>query len=168
MKIPTPFEDIETPVDGLKNAPQARLPWPEVQIVGPRQYELLADYQIEWRAEGFPLQRLVVPAKFLFDGASIPAILEWYLGRERILPAAVIHDWQYAFAGHIPSESHLYLDDKDGLWKPTGFVWSRKDCDRFFARNLKFCDIRDGQRRNAYRAVRLFGWIPWRRARSQR
>jgi len=139
------------------------LRWPELRLVGPRRYALLADYTVEWEADGYPRQRLVVPSGFECDGASVPAVLEWYLGRERILPAAVPHDWQYAHAGGLPPDSHLKRLD-DGAWVPAEHVWTRKEADRFFARNLRFCDIRDHQRRNAYRAVRIGGWVPWRAA----
>jgi hypothetical protein len=139
------------------------LEWPDVRLAGPRRLVLAADYVVEWEAAGFPRQRLVVPRDFECDGASIPGPLEWYLGRDLILPAAVPHDWQYAFAGSIPAESHLYLT-AEGTWVPANHVWTRDESDRFFARNLKFCDVRSHQRRNAYRAVRVAGWIPWRRA----
>jgi hypothetical protein len=150
---------------GLIEAAGDRLDWPEIAIVAPRRYRLLADFCVEWEKEGFPRQRLIVPAGFECDGASVPAIVEWYLGREKILPAAVPHDWQYAHAGRLPAETHLYLDD--GQWKPATYTWSRKEADRFFGRNLRFCDIRSDQRRNAYRAVRLFGWIPWQTAKKR-
>jgi hypothetical protein len=149
---------------GILHLDADRLEWPEVRLVAPRRYELAADYRIEWEVAHFPRQRLIVPSRFVCDGASVPSALEWYLGREKILPAAVAHDWQYAFAGRIPDESHLYQDPADGLWKPAGFLWSRQECDRFFARNLRFCGIRNDQRRNAYRAVRLFGGVHWARA----
>jgi hypothetical protein len=139
------------------------LEWPDVRLAGPRRLVLAADYVVEWEAAGFPRQRLIVPRDFECDGASIPAPLEWYLGRDLILPAAVPHDWQYAFAGMIPAESHLVLT-ADGAWVPAGHIWTRDESDRFFARNLKFCELRSDQRRNAYRAVRVAGWIPWRRA----
>lgn len=141
------------------------LKWPKIRIVAPRRYKVISDYTMEWSTEGYSRQRMIVPAGFQCDGASIPAALEWYLGRENILPAALIHDWQYTFAGKIPVESHLYRDPQDSLWKQADYIWSRRECDRFFARNLRFCcHIRGDQRRNAYRAVRLFGWLPWRRA----
>jgi hypothetical protein len=140
-----------------------RLEWPRILIVAPKRYLLDADYVIDWTATGHPRQRLIVPAGFECDGASVPAILEWYLGREKILPAAVPHDWHYAFAGRIPPESHLQMAE-DGSWIPANHLWTRDEADRFFARNLKFCEIRNGQRRDAYRAVRLAGWIAWRRA----
>jgi hypothetical protein len=138
------------------------LVWPDIRLVGPRRYRLGSAYVVEWEAGGFPRQRLTVPEGFECDGASVPALLEWYLGRERILPAAVPHDWQYAHAGRIPSSSHHYLEA--GQWVEANHVWTRRDSDRFFARNLRFCDIRDHQRRSAYRAVRVGGWIPWRQA----
>lgn len=140
------------------------LHWPNVRLVAPRRFQLQEDYLVEWQAAGYPRQRLCVPAGFECDGASVPALLEWYLGRERILPAAVPHDWHYAFAGHIPPGSHHFLNG-EGVWAETNHVWSRLEADRFFARNLKFCEISDHQRRNGYRAVRLGGVLAWRRAR---
>jgi hypothetical protein len=138
--------------------------WPEIRIAAPKRYELLSDYVIEWEAGKFPRQRLVVPKGFICDAASIPNLLMWYLEREKILPAAVAHDWHYAFAGRIPRDSHFFLN-AHGAWVPADHVWTREEADRFFARNLRFCNgISDGQRRNAYRAVRLSGWMPWRRA----
>lgn len=139
------------------------LHWPDVRLAGPGRLVLLSDYVVEWQAEGHPRQRLIVPAGFQCDGASVPAPLEWYLGREKILPAGVAHDWQYHHAGRIPPATHLRLTP-DGAWTRADHVWTRDESDRFFARNLRFCDIRDHQRRNAYRAVRLAGWIPWQRA----
>jgi hypothetical protein len=148
---------------GILRQASDTLEWPDVRLAGPRRLVLAADYVVEWEAAGFPRQRLVVPRDFECDGASIPAPLEWYLGRDLILPAAVPHDWQYVFAGRIPAASHLYLTP-EGAWVPANHVWTRDESDRFFARNLKFCDVRSDQRRNAYRAVHVAGWIPWRRA----
>jgi len=142
------------------------LEWPEVRLAGPRRLVLAAEYVVEWEAAGFPRQRLIVPRDFECDGASIPAPLEWYLGRDLILPAAVPHDWQYAFAGVLPAESHLYLTP-EGAWLPANYVWTRDESDRFFSRNLRFCAVRSDQRRNAYRAVRIGGWIAWQRARRR-
>jgi hypothetical protein len=150
---------------GTHHVGSDRLDWPDVRLIGPRRFQLRADYVVEWQAEGYPRQRLIVPEGFECDGASIPAFLEWYLGRDNILPAAVPHDWQYAYGGRIPAESHLY-QEADGEWVQTHHVWTRKESDRFFARNLRFCDIRDDQRRNAYRAVRLVGWWHWRYGRK--
>jgi hypothetical protein len=135
------------------------LAWPRTEIIRPGWYRLLEDYVVEWQAEGFARQRLTVPAGFECDGASVPALLEWYLGRERILPAGVAHDFQYRYQGRTPLGSHQAL--QDGVWTDQRFAWSRQESDRFFARNLQFCKIKDHQRRNAYRAVRLAGRRPW-------
>lgn len=137
------------------------LTWPRVEIVRPGWYRLLEEYVVEWQAEGVPRQRLSVPQGFECDGASVPAPLEWYLGRERILPAGVAHDFQYHYQGRTPIGSHEAL--QDGVWTDQRYEWTRKESDRFFARNLRFCQISPGQRRNAYRAVRLAGRRPWRR-----
>lgn len=156
--------------DVLENNP-ARLSWPEVQVIAPRRYRLQADFSIEWKSGFFPRQRLVVPAGFECDGASVPRVLEWYLGRENILPASLVHDWQYTYAGRLPWKTHFFLHPEEGHWEPIRYVWSRVEVDRFFARNLRHCpvcEIRRGQRRLAYRAVRLFGGIHWRRAEEKR
>ena len=142
-------------------------PWPNVSLVWPRPrtWRLLRDYSVEWTAEGSPRQRLTVPAAFECDGASVPSVVEAYLGRELVLREALFHDWIYAHRGEVPAASHLYLDECSGEWRPTGFAWSRRDADRLFARLLESNTFvrGDHRRRNAYRMVRLFGWLAWRR-----
>jgi hypothetical protein len=143
-------------------------PWPSVSLVWPkpRTWRYLRDYSVEWAAEGFPRQRLITPAAFECDGASEPAVVDWYLGRELILRESGFHDLLYAYRGDLPPELHLY--DDGGVWRPTHYTWSRRDADRLFARLLAMNEwIREDQRRTAYRMVRLFGWRAWQRERPR-
>lgn len=141
--------------------------WPDVSLVWPRPrtWRYLRDYSVEWTAKGFPRQRLTVPAAFECDGASEPAIVEFYLGRELILRESGFHDLLYAWRGDLLPELHLYLDT-DGVWRPTHFAWSRHDADRLFIRLLAMnVWTREDQRRTAYRMVRAFGWRAWQMGR---
>jgi hypothetical protein len=154
------------PYDGLEATDT--LDWPLAVKTGERSYMLMNDFVIEWQAEGFPRQMLIVPAGFEYDGASVPRIVEWYVGRDALFAAATAHDWHYAHAGVLPEGSHLY-QTANGQWLDTLYKWTRLEADRFFARNLRFPlpdgrRIRGDQRRNAYRAVRLGGAAPWARA----
>jgi hypothetical protein len=136
------------------------LEWPRVELIAPRRIRLLQNFRVEWTADGFPRQALIIPAGFECDGGSVPAAAEWYLGRDNILPAAVPHDFQYYFQGKIPLESHLFWAHEK--WTPAYHIWSRDEVDRFFARNLQFCKgLSDKQRRRAYQAVHLFGGRSW-------
>jgi hypothetical protein len=143
------------------------LDWPNVRLVRPRWHELQEPYAVEWTPEpGRRRLKLVIEAGYQWDGASIPAIAEWYLGRDLILPASLPHDFQYDHRGRHPPGSlfvefgHTWVDTYT-FGGPR--VWTRDMADRFFARNLKFClGLRDHQRRNAYRMVRAFGWWYWR------
>jgi hypothetical protein len=59
-----------------------------------RQYKLLETYSLVWNG-----QLIIIPAGFIFDGASIPAAA-WPITYSPFLPqviiAALIHDWIYA------------------------------------------------------------------------
>lgn len=82
-----------------------------------------------------------------------------------VLREALFHDWLYAHRGELPAGFHFYRDESCGSWRPARFTWSRQDADRLFARLLDTNTFvrGDHRRRNAYRMVRLFGWLAWRR-----
>lgn len=144
-----------------------KLHWPDVTLVSPhpRTWRVNEQYAFEWTAAGQPRQRLQIEAGFLFDGASIPGAVEWYLPREHILEESLPHDFGYRHRGQLPPGSHWYFADS-GLWLPADHVWTREELDRLFARMLKLNPLtRAGQRRSAYRMVRLFGRRAWRRER---
>jgi len=84
---------------------------------------------------------VAVPKGFETDFASIPrifwAVLSPY-GRHG--KSAVIHDWCY--------KKHLF---------------TRLVCDRIFLEAMKVLGVRRWKYRVMYRAVRMFGWIAWRK-----
>ncbi len=82
-----------------------------------------------------------VPVGFTTDFASVPRLL-WAIipPTGKYTKAAVMHDWFYR-------EKFL----------------SRKDADGLFRRMMKESGVPWWRRQAMYRAVRMFGWIPWRR-----
>lgn len=85
----------------------------------------------------------LVPTGFVTDGASVPRIF-WNLfpPSGSYFPAAIVHDWHYAHS-----------------------TKTRKECDQLFRGNMKLCGCRWYTRAIIYRAVRLGGWITWRKHR---
>jgi hypothetical protein len=138
------------------------LTMPRIEILAPRRIRLLEPYTYVWEVEGFPRQRLIVPAGFICDGASVPKALHWYLGWDEMLPAAIPHDYLYAYSGEIPVGSHHYLDEV-WEWLPANHRWTRDEADRLFGRLLSYCPIPPRKRGVAYRAVRIGGGAAWRK-----
>lgn len=96
---------------------------------------------------------LTVPEGYCFDMASVPRILgQWIQQFDLGTAAPLTHDVGYANGGRWPS------------WPP--LVWSRSQVDHLFHRMMR--DEGVGWRRHpAYIAVRLFGWLAWKRKGSQ-
>lgn len=88
--------------------------------------------------------RMVVPAGFVTDFASVPRVF-WGLippyGKHT--RAAVVHDWLYAM-GEVP----------------------RIQADGIFRRIMRECGVGRAKRWTMYLALRLFGWAAWRKHRS--
>jgi len=137
--------------------------------VAERLYRLKEEYVYDWekqtRSEDETTQsRIVVPAGFLYDGASVPRIawtLSGILPDGLIRAAALVHDWLYRYRGHIPTGSYQYLDQA-GTWQDYYAAWSREDADRLFGRMMREAGMSKRSRRTASRAVRWFGWLAWR------
>lgn len=97
----------------------------------------------DWTYNG-ARETYTVPAEFVTDGASVPWFFWWVCPpiKPRYLAASVLHDFLYST-------------------KPV----SRKDADLTFYRVM----IEDGEQLwrayGMYLAVRLFGWLAWRRKR---
>jgi len=81
-----------------------------------------------------------VPEGFITDGASIPRAFWVLIGHPfaEYAQAAVIHDYMY--------NKRLY--------------W-RKRCDKIFLEAMAVLKVSWWKRHTMYRAVRLFGWVPW-------
>jgi hypothetical protein len=143
----------------------------EHQLIVPiaeRLYRLVDDYIYTWekKGKGGPSSfkyRITVPAGFIFDGASVPRIawtISGILPDGLIRAAALVHDWLYRYKGNLPEGSYQYLAP-DGNWSNLYAIWSRKNSDRLFGRIMREARVPKRKRRAAYRAVRLFGWLPW-------
>ncbi|MEE8251015.1 MAG: DUF1353 domain-containing protein [Gemmatimonadales bacterium] len=135
---------------------------PDSVPVTDKLYRLDEEYEYCWELLD-TRYRIVIPAGFIYDGASIPRFV-WTLtglrpdGLHRA--GALVHDWIYRHKGKLPASSHQYLD-KNGQWRNVIGQWSRKDADRMFARLMREFGVSKFRRRMAYRGVRLFGWMSW-------
>ena len=123
-------------------------------------FRLAEDYTYCWTAEGTQY-RIVIPAGFTNDGASVPRFARMIIRPEgHIRAAALVHDWIYQHKGVLPPGSHQYKH-ADGTWKNVYGKWRRRDADRLFARIMREAGVSRFKRRTAYRFVRLLGWIAW-------
>ena len=90
----------------------------------------------------------VVPAGFEFDGASIPRFFRRLIGSPL--------DPEIARAGR----------DHDFIYRTQLQGWTRKDADLMFLCWLIEDGLEPWRAQLAYRGVRLFGWIAWRKNRQ--
>ncbi len=121
---------------------------PDIRPTGPGEYTLHGNYTYTDRTTvGHPLSLIKVPDGFKYDGASVPRPL-WSISGIRpdglIRAAALIHDFIYRYAG----------------WKGR---YTRKEADILFRYIIREAGLGWWTAVRAYRAVRLFGWIPWRK-----
>ena len=81
-----------------------------------------------------------IPEGFMTDGASIPKAFWSIIGHPfaKYAQAAVIHDYMY---------------NQKLFW--------RKKCDKIFLEAMGVLKVPWWKRQAMYRAVRMFGWIPW-------
>lgn len=96
----------------------------------------------KWRLDKeFALGRTVVPAGEIFDGVSVPWIVQWYLeDTGKALPAAIPHDYHYR------------IHDV-----------TREEADQEFWTNLVLnCGVRDTKATVAWLILRWFGGRAWR------
>lgn len=121
-------------------------------------YLLEADYVYPWVEAGMA-RRIVVPAGFLYDAASVPRIAWSASGLTPagpILAAATVHDFFYAYDGKLPEGA--YQGMVAGVWTPVFRAWTRAEADAKFAEILKRTDLYAGwQVTAAYLAVRVGG-----------
>ncbi|QCD52795.1 DUF1353 domain-containing protein [Campylobacter sp. RM16192] len=85
---------------------------------------------------------VVIPAGFIFDGASVPKLFTNIFPKSgaRYDRAACLHDWLYATQ-----------------------TTSRKEADDLFLQAMKADGVNWITRKTIYRAVRMFGWSAWRK-----
>jgi hypothetical protein len=138
----------------------SEFPFPRVEPLVGNRYRLVEDYLYAWSKDGIE-HRLTVPAGFTSDLASVPRLLWWYISPFDLGPSVVPHDWIYRHAGALPAGSHLMCEASQ--WIEVTAAWERKEADRLFGRMMRETSVPRFKRRQAYRAVRLFGGWVWRR-----
>ena len=85
--------------------------------------------------------KVMVPKGFHTDLASVPWPASMIIPKSgRGNQAAVLHDYLY------------YCHDRE-----------RKNCDCIFLESMKVLGVSWWKRKTMYRAVRSFGWIPWKK-----
>ena len=126
--------------------------------LGNNRYRLFSEYILEWWHNGV-LHRLIVPADFEIDMASVPRIVWPLISPFDLGNAAIPHDWFYHHSGAIPAGSHQIHTGTE--WVDQLKPWSRQDADKLFARQMRETGVSKWRRRAAYRAVRLFGRGSW-------
>ena len=90
--------------------------------------------------EEYSEDKIVVPKGFETDLASVPWPASMLIPKSgKYNQAAVLHDW-------------LYNQQE----RP------RAECDKIFLEAMEVVGVSLAKRRIMYRAVRWFGWIPWR------
>ena len=129
--------------------PASALAAPLVTYVGPGN---------RWRLEeAYSYQdgptRIIVPAGFLFDLASIPRIFWWLIAPfELSVAAPLLHDFLYHHRGDLPP----------GTVEPSR-PYTRLEADRLFRTVMETEGVPAWRRTLAFLAVRGFGWLGWRR-----
>jgi hypothetical protein len=127
-----------------------------------RKYRLEKDWQCYWEEKGVRY-KLNILEGFEYDGASVPRIL-WSISDLTpdgvIRGPATLHDKIYDSKGRMGSNLYHF---KDGNWRECDRVFTRKDADDLFHAFMKPAGVKDRTRGVAYWAVRLFGWVAWRK-----
>jgi hypothetical protein len=126
-------------------------------------YELRHPYAYIWAGPDGKKRCIIVPAGFIYDGASVPRFV-WTLsgmspdGLHRA--AALIHDWLYEHKGKLPVGS--YLREETGGWDVIEADWQRDHADRMFGQIMREFGVSPWRRKVAYKAVHWFGRTAWR------
>lgn len=109
---------------------------PILSPIGKRRWRLRQDLTLSYHGRFF-----TAPKDFITDLASVPRVF-W-----PIIPpfgkysgAAIIHDYFY--------QTHCI---------------DRKAADRVFIETMEALGVAKWKRRAMYRAVRMFGWMPWKK-----
>lgn len=137
---------------------------PEVLVRGTNCYELDADYVYEWAADGYNWT-IVVPEGFVFDGASIPWITQFVIGKWDLgIGPPCVHDWIYKWKGNLPTGS--FMRETDDNTHIVCEPWKRYEADRLFCRHMRAVGVPQWKRRMAYRAIRLGGWWAWNKSKD--
>lgn len=90
-----------------------------------------------------------IPSGFVTDFASVPRIFWSIIPPDgKYSQAAVLHDYLYSRMGEVEHGDYTQ-------------VYTRKECDKIFLEAMKVLGVGWLKRRVMYRAVRIWGFIPW-------
>ena len=92
---------------------------------------------------------------FMWNGASVPKLLQWYEGAGDHLPASLRHDYAYQY--HWAETYDLF-----------GFEWVRARVgkgwtDAEFRADIELAGTRETKSVNLWLQVHVWGWLPWLR-----
>ena len=175
MEVAPPPRPLPTAMPAPRPAPTAAPPLPPGvagEVSAPRQtllpdlrrFRLADEATYTWRhaPEGGAagVYRLVVPAGFDHDFASVPRPLWVLVAPVDLGIASIFHDWLYARGGLVET-----LRWAGGTWEPAATPWTREDADRLFGRLMREQGVVRWRRRAAYLAVRAFAGGFWGRPR---
>lgn len=99
-------------------------------------------------------ERIIIPAGFVFDFASIPSAFQW------LYPKTGCDGSPYSYAALI--HDYLYCHRHIGA-RPI----KRKEADEMFYEVARYCGCSWWTSSRMYRWVRAFGWIPWGRRKPE-
>lgn len=138
---------------------------PDLRPIANNKYQLWQNWYYTWVKDDI-IRRIKIPAGFICDGASVPRGLWTITGITPdglgIRSAALVHDFLYAHKGDLPEGSYQKLDSSNSSnlkWIDLDEIWTRKNADRIFCRIMRECGVSKFKRRMAYRGVRMFGWM---------
>lgn len=144
-------EELNFMISDVLNPPVARcgvIPSVVIaQLNASRDYEVQADYTYDTGS-----CRITVPRGFIYDRASIPAIVWPIISPDSLGNVApLLHDYLYRHGGRLPKDRvHPYR------------TFSREETDNLFLELMTKCEVIAWRRSAAHQAVRMFSQFAWR------
>lgn len=116
-------------------------------------YRLEESFTYNWVGDDDRKYRIIVPAGFFSDGASVPPVATAVVARDGLIRAgALVHDFCFAYDGNLPAGSYMRFGagGSEGTEYLT-ITW--KEANRLFKRINKQAGVNPVVRWLAYRAV---------------
>ena len=98
-------------------------------------------------------EKIVIYPGYVFDGASVPRFLHWFIGPmdPRVVASSLIHDAIYTNPD-LKGVGQYFVDDK-----PTEKKFTKEEADILFKKSNKANNMDSVRTNLAYWAVKLFG-----------
>ncbi len=142
---------------------------PVLNPINRKEYSLWEPYTHTWiytnkKTGKKTTYQLTVHKYFITDGASIPR-WTWSIGGLTpdglYRPAALIHDFLYAYRGGPPGELFLKFNEETKAWEEARLPFLREECDELFLQLMLEAGVDNGTAQKMFKAVRMFGWMAW-------